>query len=310
MVTSVCVRISHYQNREAYHILTNIHFSRTVIIGLLVCLLTACNSSSRDGADAPTLPALDDSQLEWLGERIFTNECRRQPRCLTAWNAGEDFPSLGIGHFIWYREGQQAIFEESFPALLDYLRRQGASPPAWLDDNPHNPWPDRENFLDDLDGPRLTGLRDYLMNTLPGQTGFILHRFESSLPALLEDDPTGILRSHLLAIANSQPPYGLYALIDYSHFKGTGLSPTERYQGEGWGLLQVLQQMAQSRANPYDTDAGTVPLADFTAAARRVLTRRVTNAPPQRNETRWLAGWQARLDTYITDQNDHADPGQ
>lgn len=276
-----------------------------VLAVLLACLLGACNSSSRDsGQNAPALPALEDEQLEWLGERIFTNECRRQPRCLTAWNAGEDFPSLGIGHFIWYRAGQQAIFEESFPALLDYLREQDAPPPEWLDDNPHNPWPDRENFLNDLDGPRLTGLRRYLMDTMAEQTRFILQRFEASLPTLLAHDPDGILRSHLLAVADSHPPYGLYALIDYTHFKGTGLSPSERYRQAGWGLLQVLQQMAQERASPYDAEAGTAPLEDFTTVARRVLRQRVANAPPQRNESRWLAGWQARLDTYIAPLRD------
>ena len=29
-------------------------------------------------------------------------------------------------------------------------------------------------------------------------------------------------------------------MIDYVNFKGDGLKPTERYKGEGWGLLQVL----------------------------------------------------------------------
>ena len=46
-----------------------------------------------------------------------------------SWNAGEDFPSLGIGHFIWYRAGQQEIFEESFPQLLSFLKRQQVALP-------------------------------------------------------------------------------------------------------------------------------------------------------------------------------------
>lgn len=272
---------------------------------LIALFLSSCNNSPPDSQ--ARLPTLSDAHLAWLGERIFTNECNRQARCLTAWNAGEDFPSLGIGHFIWYRADQQAIFEESFPDLLDYLRDRGSPPPAWLDNSPDNPWPNQEAFLSDLESPRLSGLRDYLMNTMPDQSRFILQRFERAIPSLLESDSSQMLHNHLLAVANSQPPYGLYALIDYSHFKGSGLSPTERYAGQGWGLLQVLQQMAETRGSPYDEQAGTAPLVDFTAAARQVLNQRVDNAPPQRNESRWLAGWQARLDTYLesTPQSQH-----
>ena len=43
---------------------------------------------------------------------------------LTHWNEGEDFPSLGIGHFIWFPEGVDAPFDEQFPALISYLRQQ------------------------------------------------------------------------------------------------------------------------------------------------------------------------------------------
>ena len=33
----------------------------------------------------------------------------------------EDFPSLGIGHFIWYRADQQSTFEETFPQLIEFM---------------------------------------------------------------------------------------------------------------------------------------------------------------------------------------------
>ena len=86
-------------------------------------------------------------------------------------------------------------------------------------------------------------------------------------------------------------PLGFYPLIDYVHFKGEGLAPQERYRGEGWGLLQVLDGMEGEAA-------GVAARREFAQVAAAVLRRRVANAPPQRNEGRWLAGWQNRLATY------------
>jgi hypothetical protein len=84
-------------------------------------------------------------------------------------------------------------------------------------------------------------------------------------------------------------PQGVYALVDYVNFKGEGLNPAERYQGRGWGLLQVLEEMKPVKAGP---GAAT----EFSAAARRVLGRRIQLAP--RPESQWRAGWFSRCDSY------------
>jgi hypothetical protein len=102
-------------------------------------------------------------------------------------------------------------------------------------------------------------------------------------------------------VAGAEPPYGLYALIDYVHFKGEGTKDSERYQGEGWGLLQVLQRMPAASATP---------LPDFVASARDVLAKRVALAPSARNEQRWLNGWHARLATYLPELPPQALPAQ
>jgi hypothetical protein len=91
--------------------------------------------------------------------------------------------------------------------------------------------------------------------------------------------------------ALERSPKGLYPLLDYVNFKGEGISPTERYNGQGWGLLQVL--LAMSPVQP-----GPQALEEFARAAEEVLTRRIANAPPERHEARWLAGWRSRLNTY------------
>ena len=35
--------------------------------------------------------------------------------------------------------------------------------------------------------------------------------------------------------------------MDYVNFKGEGVSSSERYRGQGWGLLQVLESNAGDR---------------------------------------------------------------
>ena len=42
---------------------------------------------------------------------------------------------------------------------------------------------------------------------------------------------------------------GLYVLLDYTNFKGEGTLKSERYKGQGWGLLQVLEHMDPQESN-------------------------------------------------------------
>lgn len=240
------------------------------------------------------MPTLTSAQTQWLGERIFANECNLKIPCLTSWNAGEDFPSLGIGHFIWYRQGQQESFVESFPTLLAFYEAQGVTLPRWLAELPerHSPWQNREEFEADLEGERLQSLRDFLYDTRDIQVQFIMARTQASLPSLLRNsDKPEQIQALFYEIAANSPPLGMYALIDYVNFKGEGTAPSERYQGKGWGLLQVLETLLAHR-----DDSPIMP--QFAVAARQVLANRVANAPKERNEERWLEGWFKRTSTY------------
>lgn len=248
-------------------------------------------------AAAQTVYEPGEEQLAWLGQQIFRNECNSEPACLTAWNEGEDFPSLGIGHFIWYREGQQEMFTESFPQLLSYMQARGVHVPDWISAADfEQPWATREQFLAAKDEARMTELRTFLAAHVDLQTAFIVSRFGVALERLFEGLPQAEqqeLRSRFDAVALADSPYGLYALIDYVHFKGDGSNPAERYQGQGWGLRQVLQGMPVNMSAPLD---------EFVLSARNVLARRVANAPPERGEERWLSGWNKRLATYLPRQ--------
>ena len=239
-------------------------------------------------------PALAEAHWQWLGERVYQNECAGREACLTSWNEGEEFPSLGIGHFIWYPEDYDGLFAEAFPGLVRHLQASGVALPDWLTEAVTSgaPWPSREAFYADYDSPKMRQLRRLLATTQREQVEYIVQKFFSSLPDILAYFPAS-QRDNAAALvtelATSTPPYGLYALIDYVHFKGSGLSPTERYHGQGWGLAQVLEAMPETHGDL---------LQRYIDAAERVLTRRVANAPPERDEQRWLAGWHRRLQTY------------
>ena len=76
-----------------------------------------------------------------------------------SWNAGEDFPSLGIGHFIWYPAGYSGPFDESFPKFVSYARSRGVQVPSYF--NGPAPWPNKAAFLADRSG-RADAMRRWL----------------------------------------------------------------------------------------------------------------------------------------------------
>lgn len=276
-------------------------------IALSSLIIFSEDAGAQVGQAVNAHPGLSDEQVAWIGEQVFTNECNHKPACLTAWNPGENFPSLGIGHFIWYRQGQDDIFEQSFPALMHFMQDRGVAIPAWIAAaNYASPWPDRDAFLADMDTPRLQELRRFLATHMTEQTAFIIARFGNALEAILDSETdaaaSAMISGNFYAVANSAPPHGLYALIDYVNFKGTGVAPRETYAGQGWGLKQVLVDMGDMTASRGD-DA----LAAFIESARRILARRVNNAPADRNEARWLAGWNNRLQTYAPPSRQEAE---
>jgi hypothetical protein len=230
---------------------------------------------------------LSDIQALEIGRRIWKNESGGTVSGLTAWNAGEQFASLGIAHFIWY-PGKRGPFEESFPKLADYLASQGIHVPGWLHGS--CPWQSRSQFTADFQSPRMLQLRNLLKDTVAWQARFAALRLERALPKMLSAAPAverDRIRTNFYRVARE--PLGLYALMDYVNFKGEGVSPTERYRGQGWGLLQVLEAMSPT--------GPAIPA--FVKAADNVLTRRVANSPPARGEAKWLAGWRNRLRTYL-----------
>ncbi len=228
-------------------------------------------------------------QASLIGQKIWHNEGLGKIEYLTVWNKGEDFPSLGIGHFLWYPDDTEETFVEQFPQFIKFLINSGTEIPSWLAPPTKLPWPTREIFYANYDSLEMQALRRLLVATIPQQVEFIVNRMEAALPKMLENTPVqhqATIRSRFFQVAKQ--PSGVYALIDYINFKGEGIASAERYQNVGWGLLQVLENM-----NPQSEDI----MAEFVNAADFVLTQRVKNAP--RDESKWLKGWRKRLQTYL-----------
>lgn len=233
--------------------------------------------------------AITVEEAHKIGEKIWKNECGGKIEGLTCWNKGENFPSLGIGHFIWYGEKREG-FEETFPELVAFLSGKGVKVPEWM--KGASPWQTREAFYAAIDSNKMKELRKMLLETKHLQAEFIAERLDKTIPILIEkcakEDRE---RVKLLYTRIAKDAAGVYALIDYLNFKGSGMSEKERYKGKGWGLLQVLLRMKVETKKP---------LEEFVGAAKVVLKERVENAPIERGEEKWLKGWHNRLDTYIS----------
>lgn len=237
------------------------------------------------------------SEADWLANLIFQNECSSDEKKLLHWNEGEAFPSLGIGHFIWYPEGYNGPFTESFPKFLEYAESRGVELPEFLKNSPMRkpPWLHREDFFQDQGNGITESLRKFLVSTRAIQTEFLILRLQDSIVLILKE--AGPARQNEIAEkfkAILAADEGLYVLVDYVNFNGEGINPKERYHGQGWGMLQVLERMEMDQIQiPRDA------IVEFVRSAKVTMLRRVENSPPERNEQRWIPGWMNRMDGYL-----------
>lgn len=241
-------------------------------------------------------PTLSQYELNVIAEKIYQNETSGNPEHLMFWSTNESFASLGIGHFIWYPAGSVQRFEQTFPAMIDYYIAKKIEIPSWLYSARKTgaPWKNRAIFEAARGDNEFQQLKNLLMNTKALQTQFFFDRLHASIPEIASNVAPQY-RKHIVDNYNALAATkgGLYPLIDYINFKGKGLKSTERYNNQGWGLLQVLKNM---RA----VEAGPAALMEFSRTAQLMLERRVRNSPPANNESRWLPGWKVRTNGYAT----------
>ncbi|WP_456626627.1 hypothetical protein [Bradyrhizobium sp. URHC0002] len=234
-----------------------------------------------------------------IGQKIWLNETGGRIDAITSWSANEEFASLGIGHFIWFPVGKWLPYEESFPALLEFMRKKNVRLPAWLDQTqiPANPWTSRAEFRKDANSPQMKELRQFLLDTTAEQTQFMMARAQGAMEKILKTTPGGTEREHIVTQFTRvvRASENLYPLIDYINFKGEGTNPNEaamnRETGrrQGWGVKQVLLRMNGDASDP------KAVRAEFADAAQFVLQQRVRNLPSNRV---FEVGWLRRVATY------------
>ena len=184
-------------------------------------------------------------------------------------------------------------FEESLPKFVAFAAARGARLPAVLKNAEDCPWKSRAEFYAAAETPPMKELRAFLARTIDLQAEFLVKRLQQALPKMIAESGAGDgaqVRQRFDRVASTA--MGCYALVDYVNFKGEGVLATERYAGQGWGLLQVLQGMNNE-------SSGRDAVKSFAESAKTVLKNRVRNSPPERNEARWLPGWLKRVDTYM-----------
>ncbi|MGE0009243.1 MAG: hypothetical protein AB7F19_01770 [Candidatus Babeliales bacterium] len=237
---------------------------------------------------------LTPAQKKEIAERIWFNEASGHYDKLVFWNQNENFPSLGICHFIWFPENCKEQYTQTFPELLQYFKKNLVHMPAWLQNAHYAPWSTRAEFLKPEHQQQIEELKALMYSTMHVQVDFIIDRFERMWPDIqkqaLASEQQKITANYTLLM---QSPQGIFALLDYLNFKGAGIDPKERYNNVAWGLLQVLQTMETT----HKEDA----VAQFVQAAKAVLTNRVSHAPVDKaHEKQWLPGFFNRLDRYQT----------
>lgn len=242
---------------------------------------------------------LSDKQAGFIARKVWQNEGAGLDKYLVHWNEGEDFASVGIGHFIWFPQGHTERFREVFPMVLSFMQSKAVKMPSWLSATTPLPWDSKEAFYTakETQSKRYMELFTFLKRTMPLQAAFMAQRLSEALPQMLQtlEDPKkqALIQRRFNEVMHntdgSVNEQGLYVLLDYTNFKGEGTLKSERYKGQGWGLLQVLEHMDPQEANKQKA---------FALSAKAMLDRRIKNSPPSRGEERWRAGWNKRLETY------------
>ena len=242
---------------------------------------------------------LSKAQANYIAKKVWQNEGAGLDKYLVHWNDGEDFASVGIGHFIWFSKGHTERFREVFPMVVAFMEKKSVKMPSWLNSKTPLPWKTKTEFYaaKKAKSKKHTELFSFLKSTMSYQAEFMAQRLSQALPQMLEsiDDTKreALVKKRFYEVMQNKDgsinERGLYVLLDYTNFKGEGTLKSERYKGQGWGLLQVLEHMNPKEINKQKA---------FAESAKVMLSRRIKNSPPARGEERWRKGWNVRLQTY------------
>ncbi|MGL4388789.1 MAG: hypothetical protein ACRCTJ_05305 [Brevinema sp.] len=264
----------------------------------LIILVIVCISGdifSSDNIVNKNIESFSKKELKEVASKIFLNETGGNQEYLVWWNPTEPFPSLGIGHFIWFPKDHKSIYVETFPSLVQLYRSKNIKLPRIMDEYEDAPWNTYAEFTNakyKISKKEIKNLEIFLYKTRDIQLEHIYQRLKDGLPKMLKSTKNKAhVEQQFNRVLNSKG--GLYPLIDYINFKGEGTKETEKYNNQGFGLLQVLEDMQ-------GIETGQSALDEFSESAKKILLRRIYNAKNfhDKDETIWTDNWIKRCDSY------------
>lgn len=226
----------------------------------------------------------NEEKITVLENKIKKIEASSQDKVIY-WHLHEPFPYLGIGRFIWFPKDANFSYEEDFPSLLKFMKDRGHKMPDWLDEDFSCPWASRQEF--EKDQVRQLELRQVLESGIHLQIKFLItHSFETfeTIIDSFDDVDKTVMKNKFVQLL--EDPRGLYALIDYCQFKGSGLHQKEFKDGKGFGLKQVVEALPCESCN----------VESFVKTAKDILKERAKNS--NGHDEKWLSSWINRLDRY------------
>jgi len=253
---------------------------------------------------------LNKDQLLSLGYRMWHNYAGGTLEGLTKWDgsdADHQFMYLGIANNIWLPAGSSSMFQADWPTVAQELQDLGCKIKPWMLGD--CPWSSQEQFDADFNSKKMVWLRTHLSKKklVRAQAFSIAERLQRSMDPSAPDsllngltaDQSALVQKNFDLVAHCADPLGVYALIDYVNFKGEGrLDGSEKFNGEGWGLLQVLLNMQ----TPADGAGDVAIMTAFVQSAKFTLCQRVINhkiQDPNNNDVQYLDMWVAHLNDYL-----------
>lgn len=229
------------------------------------------------------------AELLNVGHLIYKNETGLDKNKLVYWNPNEGFPSLGIGHFIWYPKGYSSEIGDMLPSLIEFYKKHNFEVPQILT-NRYAPWKNRSEMESARKRGELDEVIEFFDTTKDVQIFFIYQRLQTALDKMVakSNKPEHVKNQFTRVIKTKN---GLYPLIDYVNFKGEGITPISSYNNISWGLRQVLENMSGE-------NIGKSALNEFSQSCISVLKNRVKNQPSNKKDDVFLEGWIKRCQTY------------
>ena len=151
---------------------------RIIFLSLLLVFSTLFSSSIH----------LSQKDANYVAKKVWQNEGAGKDKYLVWWNKGEDFASVGIGHFIWFSKGHSERFREVFPMYVDFMAKKGEKLPSWLHANTAFPWKTKAEFFKAKKAKtrQYQELFNFLKRTMPQQAEFMAVRLSNALPQMLK----------------------------------------------------------------------------------------------------------------------------